>query len=116
LRGYRTQDSFREVLAKNTRSGNLIDFLKYNMELLTSDKDINDWFIHSTDGKVYVVEKQSREEGLKNAKYRAFDNLSKGYHQKMILPLLNLTNTEAFLISTYNTISFGTANKYGKSM
>lgn len=116
LRGHRTQDSFREVLAKNTRSGNLIDFLKYNMELLTPDRDINDWFIHSTNGKVYVVEKQSREEGLKNAKYRAFDNLSKGYHQKMILPLLNLTNTEAFLISTYNTISFGTANKYGKSM
>ena len=116
LKGDRTQDAFREVLAKYTRSGNLIDFLKYNMELLTSDRDINDWFIHSTDGKVYVVEKQSREEGLKNAKYRAFDNLSKGYHQKMILPLLNLTNTEAFLISTYNTISFGTANKYGKSM
>lgn len=116
LKGDRTQDAFREVLAKNTRSGNLIDFLKYNMELLTPDRDINDWFIHSTDGKVYVVEKQSREEGLKNAKYRAFDNLSKGYHQKMILPLLNLTNTEAFLISTYNTISFGTANKYGKPM
>ena len=116
LKGDRTQDAFREVLAKYTRSGNLIDFLKYNMELLTSDRDINDWFINSTDGKVYVVEKQSREEGLKNAKYRAFDNLSKGYHQKMILPLLNLTNTEAFLISTYNTISFGTANKYGKSM
>ena len=116
LKGDRTQDAFREVLAKYTRSGNLIDFLKYNMELLTSDRDINDWFIHSTNGKVYVVEKQSREEGLKNAKYRAFDNLSKGYHQKMILPLLNLTNTEAFLISTYNTISFGTANKYGKSM
>ena len=116
LKGDRTQDAFREVLAKNTHSGNLIDFLKYNMELLTPDRDINDWFIHSTDGKVYVVEKQSREEGLKNAKYRAFDNLSKGYHQKMILPLLNLTNTEAFLISTYNTISFGTANKYGKPM
>ncbi|WP_256900753.1 ZmpA/ZmpB/ZmpC family metallo-endopeptidase [Streptococcus pneumoniae] len=116
LKGDRTQDAFREVLAKNTRSGNLIDFLKYNMELLTPDRNINDWFIHSTDGKVYVVEKQSREEGLKNAKYRAFDNLSKGYHQKMILPLLNLTNTEAFLISTYNTISFGTANKYGKPM
>ena len=116
LKGDRTQDAFREVLAKYTRSGNLIDFLKYNMELLTSDRDINDWFIHSTDGKVYVVEKQSREEGLKNAKYRAFDNLSKGYHQKMILPLLNLKETQAFLISTYNTISFGTANKYGKSM
>ena len=116
IKGERTQDAFREVIAKNTRSGNLIDFLAYNMELFTSDTNLNDWFIHSTEGKVYVVEKQSREEGLKSAKYRAFDNLSRGYHQKMILPLLNLTDTEAFLISTYNTLSFGTANKYGKSM
>ena len=116
VKGSRTQDAFREVIAKNTRSGNLIDFLAYNMELFTSNTNLNDWFIHSTEGKVYVVEKQSREEGLKSAKYRAFDNLSRGYHQKMILPLLNLTDTEAFLISTYNTLSFGTANKYGKSM
>ncbi|MEL0463618.1 ZmpA/ZmpB/ZmpC family metallo-endopeptidase [Streptococcus pneumoniae] len=116
LRGHRTHDAFREVLAKNTVSGNLIDFLRYNMKLLTADTDLNDWFIHSTDGKVYVVEKQSREEGLKNAKYRAFDNLSKGYHQKMILPLLNLKQTQAFLISTYNTISFGTANKYNTTL
>lgn len=116
LKGHRTHDAFREVLSASTRSGNLIDFLKYNMELLTSDKNINDWFIHATEGKVYVVEKQSREEGLKNAKYRAFDNLSKGYHQKMILPLLNLKQTQAFLISTYNTISFGTANKYNTTL
>ena len=116
LKGHRTQDAFREVLAKNTRSANLIDFLRYNMELFTSDTNLNDWFIHSTEGKVYVAERQSREESITTAKYRAFDNLSRGYHQKMILPLLNLTQTQAFLISTYNTISFGTANKYNTTL
>lgn len=116
LKGHRTQDAFREVLAKNTRSANLIDFLRYNMELFTSDTNLNDWFIHSTEGKVYVAERQSREEAIKTAKYRAFDNLSRGYHQKMILPLLNLKQTQAFLISTYNTISFGTANKYNTTL
>ncbi|MBW7517513.1 G5 domain-containing protein [Streptococcus pneumoniae] len=116
LKGHRTNDAFREVLAKNTVSGNLIDFLRYNMKLLTADTDLNDWFIHSTEGKVYVAERQSREEAIKTAKYRAFDNLSRGYHQKMILPLLNLKQTQAFLISTYNTISFGTANKYNTTL
>lgn len=116
LKGHRTQAAFREVLAKNTRSANLIDFLRYNMELFTSDTNLNDWFIHSTEGKVYVAERQSREESITTAKYRAFDNLSRGYHQKMILPLLNLTQTQAFLISTYNTISFGTANKYNTTL
>ncbi len=116
LKGHRTHDAFREVLAKNTMSGNLIDFLRYNMKLLTADTDLNDWFIHSTEGKVYVAERQSREEAIKTAKYRAFDNLSRGYHQKMILPLLNLKQTQAFLISTYNTISFGTANKYNTTL
>lgn len=116
LKGHRTHDAFREVLAKNTVSGNLIDFLRYNMKLLTADTDLNDWFIHSTEGKVYVAERQSREEAIKTAKYRAFDNLSRGYHQKMILPLLNLKQTQAFLISTYNTISFGTANKYNTTL
>ncbi len=116
LKGHRTHDAFREVLAKNTVSGNLIDFLRYNMKLLTADTNLNDWFIHSTEGKVYVAERQSREEAIKTAKYRAFDNLSRGYHQKMILPLLNLKQTQAFLISTYNTISFGTANKYNTTL
>lgn len=116
LKGHRTHDAFREVLTKNTVSGNLIDFLRYNMKLLTADTDLNDWFIHSTEGKVYVAERQSREEAIKTAKYRAFDNLSRGYHQKMILPLLNLKQTQAFLISTYNTISFGTANKYNTTL
>lgn len=116
LKGHRTQDAFREVVAKNTRSANLIDFLRYNMELFTSDTNLNDWFIHSTEGKVYVAERQSREESITTAKYRAFDNLSRGYHQKMILPLLNLKQTQAFLISTYNTISFGTANKYNTTL
>ena len=33
IKGTRTHDAFREVVAKSTLSGNLNDFLKYNMEL-----------------------------------------------------------------------------------
>ena len=34
----------------------------------------------------------------------------------MILPLLNLDKTEIFLISTYYTMSYGTANKYNTTL
>ena len=34
----------------------------------------------------------------------------------MILPLLNLDKTEMFLISTYDTMSYGTANKYNTTL
>ena len=45
-----------------------------------------------------------------------YDNLSRGLHRKMILPLLNLDKTEMFLISTYDTMSYGTANKYNTTL
>ena len=38
------------------------------------------------------------------------------YTKKMILPLLNLDKTEMFLISTYDTMSYGTANKYNTTL
>ena len=56
IKGTRTHDAFREVVAKSTLSGNLNDFLKYNMELFTSDRDLNDWFIKATKDNVYIVE------------------------------------------------------------
>ena len=34
----------------------------------------------------------------------------------MILPLLNLDKTEMFLISTYDTMSYGTDNKYNTTL
>lgn len=42
--------------------------------------------------------------------------ITRGLHRKMILPLLNLDKTEMFLISTYDTMSYGTDNKYNTTL
>ena len=116
ISGSRTYDAFSEVLAKYTKSGDLNSFLDYNRKLFTNIDNMNDWFIDATKDKVYVVEKASQNEGVGEHKYRAYDNLTRGLHKKMILPLLNLDKTEMFLISTYDTMSYGTANKYNTTL
>ena len=47
LKGDRTQDAYREIIAGDTGKGDLRSFLDYNMRLFTNDTDLNDWFIHS---------------------------------------------------------------------
>ena len=116
ISGSRTYDAFGEVLAKYTQSGDLNRFLDYNRQLFTNIDNMNDWFIDATKDKVYVVEKASQNPGVGEHKYRAYDNLTRGLHKKMILPLLNLDKTEMFLISTYDTMSYGTANKYNTTL
>ena len=116
ISGSRTYDAFGEVLAKSTLSSDLTDFLNYNRKLFTTINNMNDWFIDAAKDKVYVVEKASQNEGVGEHKYRVYDNLSRGLHRKMILPLLNLDKTEMFLISTYDTMSYGTANKYNTTL
>ena len=116
ISGSRTYDAFGEVLAKYTKSGDLNGFLDYNRGLFTNIDNMNDWFIDATNDKVYVVEKASQNPGVGEHKYRAYDNLTRGLHRKMILPLLNLDKTEMFLISTYDTMSYGTANKYNTTL
>ena len=116
ISGSRTYDAFGEVFAKSTLSSDLTDFLNYNRKLFTTIDNMNDWFIGATKDKVYVVEKASQNEGVGEHKYRVYDNLSRGLHRKMILPLLNLDKTEMFLISTYDTMSYGTANKYNTTL
>ena len=116
ISGSRTYDAFGEVLAKSTLSSDLTDFLNYNRKLFTTIDNMNDWFIDAAKDKVYVVEKASQNEGVSEHKYRVYDNLSRGLHRKMILPLLNLDKTEMFLISTYDTMSYGTANKYNTTL
>ena len=116
ISGSRTYDAFGEVLAKSTLSSDLTDFLNYNRKLFTTIDNMNDWFIDAAKDKVYVVEKASQNEAVGEHKYRVYDNLSRGLHRKMILPLLNLDKTEMFLISTYDTMSYGTANKYNTTL
>lgn len=114
LKGNRTQDAFREVLAKDTLSGNLHQFLDYNRKLFTNIDNMNDWFIDATRDHVYVSEPETTTEDFKDKKHRAYDGLNNGTHAKMILPLLNVKNAHIFLISTYNTLAFSSFEKYGK--
>ena len=115
IKGTRTHDAFREVVAKSTLSGNLNDFLKYNMDLFTSDRDLNDWFIKATKDNVYIVEPETTNPAFASAKHRAYEGLNNDVHGKMILPLLNLKDAHMFLISTYNTMAYSSFEKYGKN-
>ena len=113
LKGDRTQDAYRDVIAGNTGKGSLRNFLEYNMRLFTEDKDINDWFVHSAKN-VYVSEPKTTNTELKDKRHRVFDGLDNGVHGRMILPLLTLKNAHMFLISTYNTMAYSSFEKYGK--
>ena len=115
VKGDRTHDAYREVIAGATGKGNLNDFLKYNMELFTSDTDLNDWFIKATKDNVYVVEPKTTNPAFADKKHRAYEGLYNDVHGKMILPLLNLKDAHMFLISTYNTMAYSSFEKYGKN-
>ena len=115
IKGDRTHDAYREVIAGATGKGNLHEFLKYNMELFTSDTDLNDWFIKATKENVYVVEPKTTTPEFADKKHRAYEGLNNDMHGKMILPLLNLKDAHMFLISTYNTMAYSSFEKYGKN-
>ena len=115
VKGNRTHDAYREIIAGATGKGNLHEFLKYNMELFTSDTDLNDWFIKATKDNVYVVEPKTTTPEFADKKHRAYEGLNNDVHGKMILPLLNLKDAHMFLISTYNTMAYSSFEKYGKN-
>ena len=115
IKGDRTHDAYREVIADATGKGNLHEFLKYNMELFTSDTDLNDWFIKATKDNVYIVEPKTTTPEFADKKHRAYEGLNNDMHGKMILPLLNLKDAHMFLISTYNTMAYSSFEKYGKN-
>ena len=115
IKGDRTHDAYREVISGSTGKGNLHEFLKYNMELFTSDRDLNDWFIKSTKDNVYIVEPKTTNPEFAGKKHRAYEGLNNDMHGKMILPLLNLKDAHMILISTYNTMAYSSFEKYGKN-
>ena len=114
LKGDRTQDAYREIIAGDTGKGDLRSFLDYNMRLFTNDTDLNDWFIRSAKN-VYVVEPETTNPDFKNKRHRVFDGLNNNMHARMILPLLNLKKSHIFMISTYNTMAYSSFEKYGKN-
>ena len=115
LKGDRTQDAYRDVIAGATGKGSLHDFLTYNMKLFTEDTDMNVWYKKAVSHTNYVVEKQSSTPDFANKKYHLYENLNNGEHGRYILPLLNTKKAHMFLISTYNTLAFSAFEKYGKN-
>ena len=114
LKGDRTQDAYRDVIAGATGKGSLNDFLTYNMKLFTEDTDMNVWYKKAVSHTNYVVEKQSSNPDFANKKYHLYENLNNSEHGRYILPLLNTKKAHMFLISTYNTLAFSAFEKYGK--
>ncbi|HEU3441260.1 TPA: G5 domain-containing protein [Streptococcus pneumoniae] len=114
LKGDRTQDAYSGIISGATGKGSLHDFLTYNMKLFTNETDINVWFKKAIEKNAYVVEQPSTNPAFANKKYRLYEGINNGQHGRMILPLLNLKNAHLFMISTYNTISFSSFEKYGK--
>ena len=113
LKGDRTQDAYRDVIAGATGKGSLHDFLTYNMKLFTEDTDMNVWYKKAVSHTNYIVEKQSSNPDFANKKYHLYENLNNGEHGRYILPLLNTKKAHMFLISTYNTLAFSAFEKYG---
>ena len=115
LKGDQSHDAFNRALASATGKANLHEFLKYNMELFTSETDMNTWFKNNIADNAYVVEKQSSNPDFANKKYKLYEVINNGHHGRYILPLLNLKKAHMILITTYNTIAFSSFEKYGKN-
>ena len=115
IKGDRTLEAYREAIGGVIGIGELNSFLDYNMRLLTSDTDLNDWFIKATKDNVYIVEPKTTTPEFADKKHRAYEGLNNDVHGKMILPLLNLKDAHMFLISTYNTMAYSSFEKYGKN-
>lgn len=114
IKGDRTLEAYRETIGGTIGINELNGFLHYNMKLFTNHTDINEWFKKAIEKNAYVVEQPSTNPAFANKKYRLYEGINNGQHGRMILPLLNLKNAHLFMISTYNTISFSSFEKYGK--
>ena len=85
LKGDRTQDAYREIIAGDTGKGDLRSFLDYNMRLFTNDTDLNDWFIHSAKN-VYVVEPETTNPDPDKLQTREqIDHYMKNYNDALMM-------------------------------
>ncbi|MEB7516703.1 ZmpA/ZmpB/ZmpC family metallo-endopeptidase, partial [Enterococcus hirae] len=94
-----------------TGQANLIDYLDYNKKLFVPNMSENDWFKSST--KAFIYEAHSKE--VPNALVDIYPRLKGIYRQEyrnFILPLLNLTSNNVFVVTNMSTITFGLYERY----
>ncbi|MEB8418513.1 G5 domain-containing protein [Enterococcus casseliflavus] len=94
-----------------TGKTNLIDYLDYNRQLFAPNMDENDWFKAAT--KAFVYEAPSKE--VPDAEVKIYPRLKGKYntgYRGFILPLLNLTSNNVFIVTNMSTITFGLYERY----
>ncbi|WP_265183534.1 ZmpA/ZmpB/ZmpC family metallo-endopeptidase, partial [Enterococcus faecium] len=94
-----------------TGKSNLIDYLDYNRRLFVPTMDENQWFKSAT--KAYIYEAPSKE--VPTADVQIYSRLKGKYraeYKNFILPLLNLTSNDVFVVTNMSTITFGLYERY----
>ncbi|EMF0076388.1 G5 domain-containing protein, partial [Enterococcus hirae] len=94
-----------------TGKTNLIDYLDYNRKLFVPEMDENDWFKGAT--KAFVYEAPSKE--VPDAEVKIYPRLkgkNRTEYRNFILPLLNLTSNNVFIVTNMSTITFGLYERY----
>ncbi|QBF34546.1 hypothetical protein EG856_01220 [Mycoplasmopsis phocirhinis] len=113
--------NFEELLIKNNFATfnkyfkklinkNLFEFLEYNLKVFTNSSDMDEWFKTST--KAFISEQKLLSQPQINIS--AYQHLkTKSNANGYILPLLNLQESNVYIISTLGTIFFGS---YGRNI
>ncbi|MFP7386504.1 ZmpA/ZmpB/ZmpC family metallo-endopeptidase [Enterococcus hirae] len=89
----------------------LIDYLDYNRHLFVPNMSENEWFKSAT--KAYIYEAKSKE--VPNVDVRIYPRLkgkNRSEYRNFILPLLNLTSNNVFIVTNMSTITFGLYERY----
>lgn len=106
--------TYASKLAKDTTKAGILDFLDYNRKLFTS-MDEYEWFADATKEHLLIEERQSKEAGLADKKWRAYDHLKHADYRNYILPLLQLDEAKLYLISNVASINFGSTDRMKKA-
>ncbi|MCT4469850.1 ZmpA/ZmpB/ZmpC family metallo-endopeptidase [Mycoplasma sp. HS2188] len=101
--------TFNKYFSKLTNK-NLFEFLEYNVKLFMNSTNMDEWFKSSTKAFVHE-EKMLSYPDVDVSVYNRIKN--KATANSYILPLLNLSENNVYIISTLGTLFFG---GYGRSI
>lgn len=103
----RTDLVYASRLASLTGKANIVDFLSYFNAQLGTKSDA-EWFKESS--KAIIREYQSNE--VPNADVSTFKKLSLGDLQRMLLPLLTLSDNSIYVVTNMATVNIGMVEAY----
>ncbi|MDS2979535.1 ZmpA/ZmpB/ZmpC family metallo-endopeptidase, partial [Streptococcus pneumoniae] len=78
-KGSENAETFKQLVASETKQKDLVTYLDYNRSLLTNYQTTGEWFKETTKDYIQFEERPSLVEEIKDAKYRVYDNLTAPY-------------------------------------